>query len=135
MHTVKKLALGLTATALLAFAPASHAQSAEDLRTMQTFLDIMTSYFQIIESSHAISSDHEKSAIMHMQKIQEVYEERGEKARTADVLRQVLEDSRNPTIRSAANLMLGDILKESGRADEAIEVLRRGLNENIEAAD
>lgn len=135
MHTVKNFALGATATLLLAFAPASHAQSADDLRTMQTFLDIMTSYFQIIESSHAISSDHEKSAIMHMQKIQEVYEERGEKIRAADVLREVLEESRNPTIRSAANLMLGDILKESGRADEALEVLRRGLDENVRSAN
>ena len=135
MHTVKNFALGATATLFLAIAPASHAQSADDLRTMQTFLDIMTSYFQIIESSHAISSDDEKSAIMHMQKIQEVYEERGEKIRAADVLRDVLEESRNPTIRSAANLMLGDILKESGRADEALEVLRRGLDENIQSAN
>ncbi|MEL7187246.1 MAG: hypothetical protein AAFN50_12560, partial [Pseudomonadota bacterium] len=91
MHTVKNFALGATATLLLAIAPASHAQSADDLRTMQTFLDIMTSYFQIIESSHAISSDDEKSAIMHMQKIQEVYEERGEKIRAAEVLREVLD--------------------------------------------
>lgn len=135
MHTVKNFTLGATVTLLLAFAPSSHAQSPEDLRTMQTFLDIMTSYFQIIESSHAISSDHEKSAIMHMQKIQEVYEERGEKARTADVLREVLKESKNSTIRNSANLMLGDILKESGRADEAIDALRRGLDENIKASD
>lgn len=135
MYTVRNFTLGATATLMLMFTPASHAQSADDLRTMQTFLDIMTSYFQIIESSHAISSDREKSAIMHMQKIQEVYEERGEKARAADILREVLEESRNPTIRSAANLMLGDILKESGRADQAIEAFRRGLEEDIAAAN
>ncbi len=135
MHTAKNFILGATVTLLLAFAPSSHAQSSDDLRKMQTFLDIMTSYFQIIESSHSISSDSEKAAIMHMQKIQEVYEERGEKARTADVLREVLSESRNPTIRNAAYLMLGDLLKEGGRADEAIEALRDGLDENIKAAN
>lgn len=135
MYTVRNAGLVAVATFLLAFAPASHAQSQQDLQTMQTFLDIMTSYFEIIESSHAISSDTEKAAIMHMQKIQEVYEERGEKVRTADVLRDVLKESRNPTIRNAATLMLGDLLKESGNTDGALEALRRGLDENIKAAD
>ena len=137
MLTVRPLALAVTATLFLAFAPASHAnqQSFVDLKQMQSFLDIMTSYFEIIESTHDISADAEKAAIMQMQKIQEVYEERGEKIRSADVLRQVLKDSRNSTIRNAATLMLGDLLKESGRADEAIEALRQGLQENIDAAN
>ena len=69
-----------------------------------------------------------------MQKIQEVYEQRGDKARSVDVLKDVLEQSDNPTIRNAAYLMLGDTLKESGRASEAIDVLREGLAENIKAS-
>ena len=135
MHNFKSLTIGIAATILLALAPASHAQSPDDLRTMQTFLDIMNSYFAIIESTHAINSDEEKAAIMQMQKIQEVYEDRGEKARVADILRQVLADSHNQTIRNSAYMMLGDVLKESGRSDEAIELLRRGLTENIKAAE
>ena len=51
-----------------------------------------------------------------------------------DVLKEVLDESRNPTIRNAAYMLLGDTLKETGRADEALEYLRRGLDENIEAA-
>jgi len=133
MHTLKRVTISITAAVLLATAPGARAQSLDDLALMQTFLQIMTDYFAIIESTHNIASNPEKAAIMQMQKIQEVYEERGEKARSADVLRQVLEDSNNPAIRNAAYMLLGDTLKETGRADEALEYLRRGLDENIKA--
>jgi tetratricopeptide (TPR) repeat protein len=135
MHNFRSLTIGIAATIFLALAPATHAQSPDDLRTMQTFLDIMNSYFAIIESSYDINSNEEKAAIMQMQKIQEVYEDRGEKARVADILREVLAESHNPTIRNSAYMMLGDVLKETGRSDEAIEMLRRGLSENIKAAE
>lgn len=135
MRTFRTMIIGATATALLAVAPAANAQRPEDLQLMQTFLNIMTDYFEIIRSTHDIASNPEKAAIMQMQKIQEVYEERGEKARSVSVLQEVLEDSNNPTIRNAAYIMLGDTLKETGRADEALEFLRRGLDENIRAAE
>ena len=135
MRTVKTVFVSITATLLLAAAPLSHAQSQDDLALMQTFLNIMTDYLNIIESTHAIVSDSERAAIMQMQKIQEAYEERGEKARVADVLREVLKDSRNTAIRNAAYVKLGDILKESGRTDEAIALLREGLSENINASN
>ena len=135
MRTVKTVFVSITATLLLAVAPVSHAQSQDDLALMQSFLNIMTDYLNIIESTHAIVSDSERAAIMQMQKIQEAYEERGEKARVADVLREVLKDSRNTAIRNAAYVKLGDILKESGRTDEAIALLREGLTENINASN
>jgi predicted negative regulator of RcsB-dependent stress response len=135
MRTFKTIAISVTAVALFAVAPGAKAQEMEDLELMQTFLAIMTDYFKIIESTHAVASDPEKAAIMQMQKIQEVYEQRGEKARSTDVLKQVLEDSDNPTIRNAAYIMLGDTLKDTGRADEALQLLRQGLAENIAAAE
>ena len=134
MHTFRMRILGITAAALLAISPLANAQSDEDLQLMQTFLDIMSEYFDIIESTHAIASDAEKAAILQMQKIQEVYEERGEKARATEMLLRVLENSRNQTIRNAAYIMLGDTFKETGRADEALEYLQKGLDENIAAA-
>ena len=134
MRTFRKITISITAAMLFVAAPGVQAQEQENLELMQTFLSIMTDYFDIIESTHDISSDPEKAAIMQMQKIQEVYEQRGEKARSTDVLMQVLADSNNTTIRNAAYMLLGDTLKETGRADEAIELLRQGLNENIEAA-
>ena len=52
-----------------------------------------------------------------------------------DEPRRVLNDSSSPTIRSATYLMLGDVLKEAGQRDEALEVLNRGLNEALDNAD
>ena len=134
MRTFRRITISITAAILLAAAPGAHAQDQGNLELMQTFLSIMADYFEIIESTHDISSDPEKAAIMQMQKIQEVYEQRGEKARSADVLMQVLEDSSNTSIRNAAYMLLGDTLKETGRADEALQLLQQGLNENIKAA-
>lgn len=134
MHTFRTLTIGVVATLCLAATPDTRAQSPEDLETIQTFLAIMTDYFKIIESTYDISSSNEKSAIMKMQKIQEIYEERGEKGRAADVLRQVLSETDNTTIRNAAFFLLGDNLKDTGRSEEAITLLREGLSENIKAA-
>lgn len=134
MHTFRKITITFAATMLFVAAPGAQAQEKADLEMMQTFLAIMTDYFAIIEATHDVASVPEKAAIMQMQKIQEVYEQRGEKARSVDVLKKVLEDSDNTTIRNAAYMLLGDTLKDAGRADEALELLRRGLNENIKAA-
>ncbi len=134
MRTFRKFTIGFTAAMLFIAAPGAHAQEQRDLELMQTFLSIMADYFKIIESTYDISSNPEKAAIMQMQKIQEVYDERGEKARSADVLKQVLEDSNNTTIRNAAYMLLGDTLKDTGRADEALLLLQQGLDENIAAA-
>ena len=135
MHIVKRVTTCLTAMTLLAVSPIVNADEFDEIELMQAFLSIMTDYFEIIESTHDIAADPEKAAILQMQKIQEVYEERGEKARSVDVLKSVLEDSNNPTIRNAAYMLLGDTLKETGRADEALNYLRRGLAENLEAAE
>lgn len=135
MHTLKTLTIGVVATLAIAFAPTAKAQNLDEIQLMQTFLDIVTQYYDVIEATYDISSDSEKAAILQMQKIQEVYEQRGDKAQSVEVLREVLENTDNQTIRNAAYIMLGDTLKESGRASEAIEILRRGLEENIKAAD
>ncbi len=135
MRMLKTLTIVTTASFLLISAPAARAQSMDDLALMQTFLEIMEDYFGIIESTHDVASNPEMAAIMQMQKIQEVYEERGNQAESVDMLLQVLEDSDNQTIRNAAYLMLGDTLKETGRADDALEYVQQGLAENIRAAD
>ena len=134
MNTFKALTIGITATVILAFSPASRAQTTDELQMMQTFLEIMTDYFGIVESIYEISSNPEKAAIMQMQKIQEVYEERGEKVSAVKILQNVLNESRNATIRNAAYMMIGDTLKEAGRTDDAIEMLQDALSENIKAA-
>lgn len=134
MRIFKKIAISITAVTLFAVAAGAKAQELDNLELMQTFLSIMTDYYEIIESTYDVASDPEKAAIMQMQKIQEVYEQRGEKARSTEVLKQVLKDSNSRAIRNAAYIMLGDTLKETGRADEALQLLKQGLSENIKAA-
>ena len=106
----------------------------QQLEQMQTFLELMNQFFGIIESMYEVSDDPEKAAIFQLHKIQEAYEESGNKARAAGVMRQVLEDTENPTIRAATYLMLGDLLKETGQRDEAVDVLRQGLDESLREA-
>lgn len=134
MSKLKTLLTTGTAVVLLAAAPAGFAQTPGELQTMQTFLEIMESYFGIIDSTYDVSESAEKAAITQMMKIKEVYEERGEKARAIDVLREVRDESRSLTIRNAAVMLMADLLKETGRSDEAIDLLRQGLAENINAA-
>lgn len=132
---IRRLLPTLVVAACLGVGPGiASAQTQDELNLMQQFLAIMTDYFEIIESTHAVSADPEKAAIMQMQKIQEVYEERGEKARAIETFREVLKSSNNPTIRNAAFFMLGDALKETGRADEAVKLLQEGLQENVRNA-
>lgn len=111
------------------------AQSADEIDRLTSFLTLINDYFAVIESTHSINDDPEKAAILQMQKIQEVFEERGEKARSVNVFKNVLAQSRNQTIRNGAYLLLGDTLKETGRHDEAIEMLEAALAENIKAAE
>ncbi|MEL7535874.1 MAG: tetratricopeptide repeat protein [Pseudomonadota bacterium] len=133
MNTLTRCA-AIIGFALAAASPAA-AQSADDLNRMQSFLSLVQNYFGLIEATHEISDDPEKAAILQMQKIQEVYEDRGEKARAQEVFRRVIEESDNQTIRNAAFLLLGDSLKETGRHEEAIDVLQQALAENVRAAD
>ena len=134
MNVMRRLALTFAAAALLAAAPApAHAQ-ADELAMMQRFVDLMQGYFGIIEATHGVASEPEKAAILKMQKIKELLEERGQAANAADVFRNVLEQSRNPTIRSAAYVLLAETLKETGRSEEATRVLMEGLKESVAAA-
>ena len=124
----------LILVALLLAAPSAHAEPPPNLATMQYFLDIMHGYYGIIESNYLVNSNPEMAAILQMQKIQEVYESRGEKAKAVDVLRRVLDETENQTIRNAAVLLMSDNLKDTGRTAEALDLLQKGLSENLRAA-
>jgi hypothetical protein len=133
--TARSTFIAATSAVLLTLAPLARAQQPEELERARAFMGLVTDYMAIIEASYSISSSPEKAAIMQMQKIKEANEERGEKARTVEMLRKVLEESSNPTIRNAAYALLGDTLKESGRAAEAAQVLMQGLQENVDAVN
>jgi tetratricopeptide (TPR) repeat protein len=52
-----------------------------------------------------------------------------------DFLQEMLEKTKNPAIRNAVYLMLGDNLEETGRPQEAINLLKQGLDENLKNSD
>ncbi|MBV1905040.1 MAG: hypothetical protein KUG75_03105 [Pseudomonadales bacterium] len=131
----KKIVCGLFMSMLLTLSSVASAQNSDDLKTMQTFLNIMDSYFELIEASHEINSDAEKAAIFQLQKLKEVYSDRGERARVTEVFRDVLKRTQNLAIRNAVYMLLSDNLKETGRMDEAIKILQQGLQENIQVVE
>lgn len=112
----------------------AQAQSPKELATISSFLDLMHKYYGLIDSVHSVTSSPERAAIIQLYKLQEVYEQGGNKADVEPVLRKVLEDTNNPTIRAATRLMLGELLKETGRSRDAIEVLSQGINESLRNA-
>lgn len=112
-------------------APHAAADQAQELETMRQFLAVMDGYYTVIENVYEVSSHPDKAAIIQLQKIEEVYKERGELARAIDVLRDAVEHGKSQTIKNAAAVMLADALKETGRSDEAVKVLRQALAPNL----
>lgn len=123
----------LLAGGLACAAPAAFAGEAEFemLGKMRQFIEVMQGYYALIDANHSIASNPEKAAILQMQKIQEIYKERGDSAEAVQVLRDVMETTKSDAVRNAAAVLLADTLKESGRATEAIEVLSATLERNI----
>ena len=140
MNVTRKLKVTgvlLTACVLTSAPVISQAQEPDwmgEIQQIQVFLDLMQQYFGLIESVHDVSGDAERSAIWQLYKIEEIYKDRGERAKAVAVFREVLSETDNPAIRNATYMMLGEALKETGRADEAVDVLREGLTENIRNA-
>ena len=111
------------------------ADSSDEMEYYQSILEIMESYYRIIESTHSISSDSEKAAILQIHRIQKYYKEMDDYKNAIDFLQEMLEKTKNPAIRNAVYLMLGDNLEETGRPQEAINLLKQGLDENLKNSD
>ncbi len=134
MKLNRNLITSTVLAACLAVPVTVQAQTPDELDRIRSFLALMQDYFGIIESTHSVASDPEMSAILQMQKMQEIYENRGEKATAVEVFRKVLKQTDNPTIRNAAYMLISDSLKETGRTDEAIELLNTAIAENLKSA-
>lgn len=130
MKTMKILAPVLISIVCVTGMPA-HAQQAEQLEQMQRFIGLMEGYYRIIDGMHAIASDADKAAILQLQKIEEIYKQRGDRAEAIAVLRDAMERAKSPAVRNAASIMLADALNETGQASEAVSVLRKALDANL----
>jgi tetratricopeptide (TPR) repeat protein len=126
----RKLITAIVLCGALGAAPA-YAAEGPDLDRMRQFIGVMQGYFEVIEATHAVASDPAKSAILQLQKIEEIYKKRGDRAEAIAVLTEVVESAGNDTVRNAAAVMLADALNETGRATQAVEVLREALARNM----
>jgi predicted Zn-dependent protease len=119
---------------LLLLSPHTLAQDAqlEQLDKMEQFLSLMQNYYDLIERIHSVASSSDKSAIQQLMKIEDIYKKRGDRAQAIVVLRQAMNDAKNPTVRNAAAMMLADALNETGQASEAVNVLKSALAANVQ---
>ncbi len=99
---------------------------------MRQFIGVMQGYFEVIDATHAVASDPEKSAILQLQKIEEIYKKRGDRAEAIAVLEDVLKRTKRPAVRNAAAVMLADALNETGHGTQAVNVLKQALEENLQ---
>ncbi len=108
-----------------------HAAEMDNLGNMERFISVMQGYYGLIEAVHNVANNPDKAAILQLQKIGEIYKKRGDRAESIAVLTDVVERSKSPTVRNAAAIMLADALNETGRATQAVEVLKKALDSNL----
>lgn len=129
-----KLTLPTRASLVLAAAlllPGPSAIGAEPgMEELSRFLDFVQRYYALLDSVHTVAESPQRTSIMHLQKMKEIHEDRGDSAAAADALREVIADSSDQTVRNAARMMLVDVLRDTGRASEALRVIDEGLAEN-----
>jgi tetratricopeptide (TPR) repeat protein len=118
----------------LAVSPLAMADEADEmaqLGKMEQFLSVMQGYYELIEVIHGVSSDPDKSAILQLQKIEEFYKQRGDRAEAIAYMRKIVDTTNSPVVRNAASMMLSEALNETGRATQAVEVLKAALEKNL----
>lgn len=115
----------------LAISPMAAADEMAQLGKMEQFLTVMQGYYELIEVIHGVSSDPDKSAILQLQKIEEFYKQRGDRAEAIAYMRKIVDTTKSPVVRNAASMMLSEALNETGRATQAVEVLKAALEKNL----
>jgi len=113
----------------------AHAQSAREIQTFQSFLEIVDSYLAIIESSHAVYSDDGKTAVAQLTKIKEIFDESDDVDGAVKFFEDILARTEHRTVRNTAYTLLIDVLKDAGRFDEAETAARNALKDTIDALD
>jgi predicted negative regulator of RcsB-dependent stress response len=131
VHAWKRMTL--TLMLVLCCPLAARADEASELAQMQQFIEVMQGYYEIIDRIHAIASDREKATIQQLQKIDELYKNRGDRAASIKVMQRVIGSSQSETVRNAVAIMLADALNETGRTDQAIELLDNSITRSLKA--
>jgi len=98
---------------------------------MQERLAIMEQYLTVVQSVHAIADDPEKAVLFQLQQLEDTYRRERNVQKIISLYQDVMKNTSNLTIRNAASMKLAQILKRVGRGEEAEELTRNSLNENL----
>ncbi len=113
--------------AVLGGAWPARADEPAQIQQMRSFVELMTGYYELMGTIHAVAADPDKTAVLEMTKLKEYLEQSGQRDRVPDVLRRIVSTSNRPAVRNAATIMLAEALNERGDKRQAAEVLERAL--------
>ncbi len=103
----------------------------EDFVAMAGMVNLMDSFFGLMDSVYEMNADNEKAVLLQMHAIEEIYKQQGKHKDAVAMYRRVLDTSNNATVRNIAHHRMADVLKESGELDAAVEVLNGALVETL----
>ena len=104
----------------------------DDFEGMAKMVNLMDSFFGLMDSIYEMNSNNEKAALLQMHEIEDIYKDQGQPKKAVAVYKKVLKKSSNSTIRNIAYSRMADVLKESGDLDGAINVLNDALEETLD---
>mgnify|MGYP000374449741 CR=1 FL=1 len=101
----------------------------EQLKEFTGFLELMSKYIGINEQMYEIASSNDRTACFAVFQLKELFEKSGRLGELPKVYREMLNTAKSPAVRNLIRLQLSDNLKDTGNANEAIEVLRELITE------
>ena len=125
----KELLIALFFVAILSTSPVARAE--ENFEAMARMVNLMDSFFGLMDSVYEMNADNEKAVLLQMHAIEEIYKKQGKHKEAVTMYRRVLDNSKNPTVRNMAYHRMADVLKESGDLETSIEVLNAALTETL----
>lgn len=135
-HTMYTRITAMIFIAVLQLSPlqvsaAPSAGNTEQVERLRSLLGVMQDFMNVIDAVHNMAKNPEKAAIHQMHEIEEIHKKRKQPELAIKLFRSVLEKTDNQTIRNAAYMRIGDLLKNSGQSDMAIQAYEKALMENI----
>ena len=127
--SIQKHVITLLLSSMLCLSLAASAK--EDFNAMAEMVNLMDSFFGLMDSIYSMNADNEKAVLLQMHALEEIYKQQGKHKDAVSMYRRVLDTSDNPTVRNIANHRMADVLKEAGDLDAAIEVLNGALVETL----
>ena len=110
---------------------APSANNTEQVERLRSLLGLMQDFMTVIDAVHDMAKNPEKAAIHQMHEIEEIQKKRKQPELAIKLFRSILEKTDNQTIRNAAYMRIGDLLKKTGNPETAVQTYEKALMENI----